>query len=95
MREETQPDEVERQARARVRQAVQATVSLIAREVDEVNIAPAILIEGVDTEIVAQLLAAMMASVLGATLPDSGRTLLVRIGLQAAVEPDGDGEAGS
>lgn len=68
-------------ARAReiVRDAVLASIALVARDVNEVDVPPAVLIEGADTAIVAQLLAAMVGTLLGATLEDGGRQLLVRI----------------
>ena len=83
-------DEVERQARTRARQALQASVSLVAREVGGVDIAPRLLIEGVDVAITAQFLAALTAELLKLTLPDSGQELLIRIGLHAANEPEAD-----
>lgn len=83
-------DEAERQARVRVQRAIQATVSLVTREVDAVDVAPAVLVEGVEVQLVAQLLAAMTATLLDATLPDGGRQLLIRIGLQAANDPEGE-----
>lgn len=85
---------VEDRARRIVRDAVSASVALVTREVEGVNeVAPAVLIEGADVQVVAQVLAAMVGTLLSVTLPDGGRTLLVRIGLQAASEPAGSDEA--
>lgn len=76
-------DPTEEQARAKVREAVLASVALVARDVNEVDVAPSVLIEGADAAIVAQVLASMVSTLLTVTLGEDSRQLLVRVSRRA------------
>lgn len=77
----TDPAEVS--ARAVVRQAVLASVALVNRDVNAIDVPPRVLIEGADPAIVAQVLSAMVGTLLEATLPGGAQQLLVRISRRA------------
>lgn len=76
------------QARTVVREAVLVSVALVARNLDQLDVPPQVLIEGADVELVAQILANMLSATLGAVLPDSGRQLLVRVSRSAVEDLD-------
>ncbi|MBR7832482.1 hypothetical protein KDL01_04390 [Actinospica durhamensis] len=76
-------DPAEANARAVVRDAVLASVALVNRNVNDLDIEPQILIQGVDTAIAAQLLAAMVGALLELTLADGAQQLLVQISRRA------------
>lgn len=68
-----------------VRGAVSASVALITRSMQKVDVQPAVLLEGTDPELVAQVLAVMSAVLLESLLPDeTGRQVLIRVARRAA-----------
>jgi hypothetical protein len=68
----------------RVREAFAASVALMMREVESVDVDPAALLADVEPELVARVLAALMATILGVTMGDGGRRLLGQIGMHNA-----------
>jgi hypothetical protein len=67
-----------------VRDALLCSIALVTRDVEQFDVAPAVLLEGADATLVAQVLAMIAATALGELLPgDGGRHLLIRIGRQA------------
>lgn len=78
-------EDSQRDADEAVRSAVSASVALITRSTEKVDVPPTILLEGADPQLVAQVLAVMASILLENLLPDdSGRRLLIRIGRRAA-----------
>ena len=73
------------------RDVILASVAMVARDIGDVDVPASVLIEGVDASLVAQTLAAIVAAVFGATLPDGGRQLLIRLSTEA-VASAGDEE---
>ena len=66
-------------AEAAVRDAFLASVALISRDVQQVDVPAQLLIEGVDADLVCQTLAGIVATLLKVTLPDGGQQLLVTV----------------
>lgn len=77
------------QATAAVHEALRCSVALVTAGVEQVDVAPSLLLEGSDPELVCRLLANMVKTMFEITMPDSGRALLVRIG-RIAAEDDGE-----
>jgi hypothetical protein len=65
------------------RDVILASIAMLARDIEQVDVPPAVLLEGTDAALVAQSLAAIVAAVFSVTLPDGGRQLLVRLSRQA------------
>lgn len=82
----TEPQDAAEQAvDEAVRGAVSASVALITRNMEKIDVQPAVLLEGTDPELVAQVLAVMSAVLLESLLPDeTGRHVLIRVARRAA-----------
>lgn len=62
------------------RDVVLASIALVTRDVERA----AVLVEGTDARLVAEVLAAVVGTLFDVTLPDGGRQLLVRLARCAA-----------
>lgn len=76
-------DDAERQARAQMREAVLASVALVSRSRDNLEVPASVLLEGTDAALTAQVLAAICSALLETVLTDGGRQLLVKVGRDA------------
>lgn len=72
-------DAREQAAEAIVREAVLASVALVKRDVDKIDVPAPLLLEGTDPGLVSEVLARIVSVLLDATLPDGGRQLLVTV----------------
>jgi hypothetical protein len=72
----------------RVREAFAASVALMMREVESVDVDPAALLADVEPELVARVLAALMATIFRVTMADGGRRLLEQFGMHAATDDE-------
>jgi hypothetical protein len=68
---------------ADVRDAILASIALVIRDVDLVDVPPAVLLEGSDPELVARVLAGMLGAVLTVTLGKNGRQVLEQVARHA------------
>lgn len=70
-------------AEAAAREAFLASVALISRDVQQLDVPAQLLIEGVDSDLVCLTLANIVATLLKATLPEDGvRQVLVKVSRQ-------------
>jgi hypothetical protein len=68
------------------RESVLASIALIANDVQGLALPAAVLLEGLDAGLVAQVLARVVAVMLEVTMADGGQQLLVRLSRQAVEE---------